>query len=153
MVMGRPRLHDREQIAEDLVAWAQLSTSINMNGFCATRDPPLAPSFVTNWAREDSDFRAAYDSAKAILGMRREQRLSDGSLHLKAYDLNAKVYDHFLKEEWKESIKFESQVAKEKEEETEHKQLMNSKFDQVLSQLNSLSETRNQDDNQTSNVK
>ena len=146
-------MHDRHAIMLQLIEWALLDTSTNLNGFCATRIPMIAPSKISEWAYQDDDFREAYECAKAAVGMRRELLLSEGKLHTKAYDLNAKVYDHFAKKEWQESVKFESQVAKEKEEETEHKQLMNSKFDQVLSQLNSLSETRNQDDNQTSNVK
>lgn len=105
-VAGRPREHDRDKIADELVEWAQLDSSTNLNGFCATRF--LAPSKITLWAKECDRFRQAYEIAKTAVGLRREQKLSDGTLHVKAYDLNAAVYDYFLKEERREQAKFES---------------------------------------------
>lgn len=144
---GRPRIHDRDQIAKDMLEWALLETSTNMNGFCATRKPPMAPSFITNWAKECDTFRGAYEAAKALVGMRREQMLSDGRLHLKAYDLNAKVYDHFLKEEWKQTVKFEAQVNKDVNNNTEQKQFFDDKFNSVMNQLESLSQRNKEESN------
>ena len=106
MAMGRPREYDRDKLADSLVEWAQLDTSINLNGFCAQH--LLPPSKITIWANECENFRKAYEIAKTLVGLRREQKLSDGTLHVKAYDLNAAVYDYFLKEERREQAKFES---------------------------------------------
>lgn len=113
---GRPREHDRESIVLELIEWAKLPDSINLNGFCCTREPPLSPSFITRWAKECAIFRQAYEAAKAFIGIRREIMLSNQTLHVKAYDLNAKVYDHFLKEERQEEMIFESKINSEKAE-------------------------------------
>lgn len=94
---GRPREHDRDQIAEDMIIWAAKEDSLNLNGFCGEK--LIAPSKITDWARADDHFRVAYETTKAILGQRRERGLINGTLHVKAYDLNAAVYDRFLKEE------------------------------------------------------
>ncbi len=107
---GRPKEHDRKQVAKDLVEWSQLETSLNLNGFCAYYKLP--PSYVSRWAKEDDLFRQAYELAKANLGERRERLLSQDLLHVKAYDLNANVYDPFLKEERREQLQFEADLAK-----------------------------------------
>lgn len=105
---GRPREHDREQIAKDLIEWSKKSDSTNLNAFCASID--LAPSMITNWARECDSFRRAYETAKAHLGARRERYLHEDKLHVKAYDLNAAVYDHFLKDERRMQAEFENKL-------------------------------------------
>ena len=51
------------------------------------------------WAKENDDFRESLECAKASLGARREEWLSTEMLHSKAYDMNARTYDYFLKEE------------------------------------------------------
>ena len=115
MVMGRPRIHDRDEIATQLIEWAQLPDSINLNGFCCSREPPMPPSKITQWAKECDNFRQAYESAKAFIGQRREIMLSQELLHVKAYDLNATTYDHFMKEERKETLKYSAEVNAEQE--------------------------------------
>jgi len=94
---GRPREHDRDKIAEDMIIWAAKEDSLNLNGFCA--EQLIAPSQITQWASQEEGFRKAYEITKAILGQRRERGLINGTVHVKAYDLNAAVYDRFLKEE------------------------------------------------------
>ena len=111
MNMTRPREHDRDKIAQDLVKWAQKDDSINLNHFCALN--LLAPSKISQWAKEDESFRQAYETAKAFLGYRREMLLNKEMLHVKAYDLNATTYDHFLKEERRDQSSFESNLKKE----------------------------------------
>jgi hypothetical protein len=96
----RPRTHDRLAIAFKLIEWAKLPDSINLNKFCvAVCDPPIPPQSITLWAKECDSFREAYEIAKGFLGTRREEWLQADLLHVKAYDLNASVYDHFIKEE------------------------------------------------------
>jgi hypothetical protein len=111
---GRPRIHDRDQIALDMIEWAKLPDSINLNKFCCTREPPLAPSMITNWARECERFKRAYETAKAFLGARREEWLAEERLHVKAYDLNANTYDHFLKDERRAEKEYEASLKVEK---------------------------------------
>lgn len=115
---GRPREHDRDQIALDLIEWAKKDDSINLNAFCCSRDHPLAPSMITNWARECDNFKRAYEFAKTFLGVRREKLLNNGRLHVKAYDLNACTYDYFLAEEKREQKKFEASLEKDESKST-----------------------------------
>ncbi len=107
---GRHREHDRQQIAKDLIEWARKDTSINLNEFCCTHDPIIVPSKLSQWAKDDDFFRQAYESAKAFIGYRRERKLSNNELHVKAYDLNATTYDYFLKEERMAMAKYESSL-------------------------------------------
>jgi hypothetical protein len=109
---GRPRSHDREKLMAELIEWAQLDDSINLNKFCCTRKPPISPCTLPEYANEDPVFDKAYKTAKAFIGMRREEKLTNGQLHVKAYDLNATVYDYYLKLERREQAKFESELAK-----------------------------------------
>lgn len=108
---GRPRTHDRDQIALDLIEWAKLPDSVNLNSFCCSREPPLAPSKLSQWAKECDYFRQAYEASKAFIGARREQWLQSDYLHVKAYDLNAAVYDHFIKEEKLFMEKYKSELG------------------------------------------
>lgn len=104
LLNGRPREHDRYQIAIDLIEWAQKDDSYNLNGF--TAETLIDPSKLINWAKEDESFRQALNIAKGILGKRREQGLTEGKVHQKAYDLNATVYDRYLKDERREDIDY-----------------------------------------------
>jgi len=105
---GRPREHDLDEWAEKLIEWSKKEDSSNLNGFCA--DNMLPPTYITRWAREDKHFCSAYEYAKAQLGARRERKLAEGTLHVKAYDLNAKVYDEFLKQEHRQEMEYEASL-------------------------------------------
>lgn len=109
-VGGRPRLHDRDKIAMELIEWAKKDSSVNLNEFCCTREPPISPRKVSEWSKECNKFQEAYEIAKSFLGERRERKLSANQLHIKAYDLNAPVYDFFLKQEKREQAEFESKL-------------------------------------------
>lgn len=115
---GRPREHDREQIALDLIEWAKLESSINFNKFCCTREPPIPASKLLLWAKENDDFRTAYETAKAFLGCRREEWLSKEMLHVKAYDLNATVYDLIAKDEKMSMCQYDASLRKDVDNKT-----------------------------------
>lgn len=146
--MGRPREHDRDAIADALIEWAKLPDSLNLNGFCCTREPPIAPSKITIWAKEDENFRKAYEAAKAFIGVRREQMLSLDLLHVKAYDLNAKTYDHFLKEEARQQMEFESSLASKENASYSEKDAQ--RLDAFTNQVSKLSDALN---NSRNNIK
>ena len=107
---GRPREHDRDQIALDLIEWAKKKDSINLCKFCAYYDPIIPPQKLTLFANECPRFREAYECAKLFLGARREEMLNSESLHVKAYDLNAETYDYFLRCEKRSKAEFETQL-------------------------------------------
>jgi len=112
---GRPRKHNREKIFEDLIEWAKKDDSININKFCALYDPPFPVVKLSEWARENPEFRVSYDTAKAFLAFRREEWLNSECLHVKAYDLNATVYDLALKEEKRDQTDYEASLNKSSE--------------------------------------
>lgn len=129
-VGGRPREHDRDKIALEMLEWAKNENNINLNGFCCTREPPISPSKITNWAKEEDNFRQAYEATKAFIAVRREEKLSNNELHVKAYDLNARVYDHFLKDEHRQQLEFESKL-KSNETQVNHDKL-SSEVDRMI---------------------
>lgn len=128
---GCPRTHDREQIAKELIEWAKLDDSINLCGFSSMK--MITATTIMKWAREDEQFGQAYELAKQYLGNRREKMLSDGKLHVKAYDLNANTYDPYLKAERREEKEFDAQLGTdaEKKDLTE----ISSKIDDMSAQL------------------
>lgn len=115
MVMGRPKEWDKKKVADELIEWAKQPDSINLCKFCALHDPIIPPSYFGVWAKEDEYFSTAYEAAKSFLGFRREEWLNGEALHVKAYDLNAKTYDFFLKEEARKQAEFESSLRKQEE--------------------------------------
>ena len=133
MVMGRPREWDRDEIARKLLEWAQKDDSDNLCGFCA--ENMLPPSYITVWAKECDNFSKAYDLAKNFVGLRRERKLSKGELHVKAYDLNAQVYDYFLKQEKRAEAEYEAKL-KAKENQMVSDEVVQ-KFDDLMSALSS----------------
>ena len=54
-----------------------------------------------------------------MLGHRREKLLSENKLHVKAYDLNAKTYDAFLKAESREEKAFDADLKTKSEVEAQ----------------------------------
>jgi len=108
---GRLREHDREAIADKLIEWAKGDDSLNLCAFCSKIE--IAPSKLSQWAKEDERFRQALDLAKCFIAVRRENKASTGELHLKAYDLNVAVYDYFLKEERRSQLEFECDLKKQ----------------------------------------
>lgn len=144
--MARPRKHDREKLAEELVLWAKKPDSINLNKFCAMN--LIAPSKIAFWAKDDEEFRTAYEIAKSFLAYRREELLNLDELHVKAYDLNATTYDFFLREERRQQAQFEAELKAQ-----EDKAVADSfidKYDSFMQQLEKLqgdSALRNADSN------
>jgi hypothetical protein len=138
MAMGRPDERDRKEIADKLLEWAHLETSTNLNGFTSYIQPMLPPSKIAMYAREDEYFRIAYETAKAIVGQRREDRLATGQLHVKAYDLNASVYDYYQKQEKREDAEHASKL-KAKENSFTEEQL--SGLSSVMNAITKLHET------------
>jgi len=111
--MGRPRIHNREQIAKDIIEWAKLPDSINVNKFCAFYEPPFPCRKLSEWADQDENFRLSYEIAKNFLAFRREEWLNSDQLHVKAYDLTAPAYDYVIKEEKRAQAKFEKELEKD----------------------------------------
>lgn len=108
---GRPREHDRKQLADDLIEWAMLEDSLNLCGFAALKLIP--PRKIWQFSVEDDYFREAYDLAKAMIGERRDKMLNAKLLATESYKLNAHVYDYFMKQEHRDDLEFQSKLKNE----------------------------------------
>lgn len=135
---GRPREHNREQIFADLIEWAKKDDSINVNKFAAYYEPPFPVRKLSEWSRENPEFRLSYEIAKNFLAFRREEWLNSEQLHVKSYDLHASVYDLALKEERREQAEFESKLnADDRHNFTEEQELKHIALLQKISALQS----------------
>lgn len=132
-LVGRLRKHDRNQIALDMLDWAKKEDSVNLNAFCAMQELPTSKPSL--WAKENDLFRQAYEIVKAHIAARREAWLNTGMLHVKAYDLNATVYDYFLKEEKRLYAEFETLLKTQTENNVpdDIKDMFKSTMDQLSS--------------------
>lgn len=115
MGAGRPREHDRELIAANLIEWAKKDDSINFNKFCAYCDPILPVAKLRQWAAEDDKFRTAYEQAKTFLAFRREEFVSNDRLHSAAWGRNAKHYDVSLKQDEEASEAYTASLRKDED--------------------------------------
>lgn len=113
---GRPQLYDRVDIFNQLEKWLKKDDSINLLGFCVFIG--ISSKRLSEWALDDKDLSERLQKAKDVLGEKREKKLSDGTLHGKAYDLNASTYDYFLKQAKRDQMKFESELKKQEIKET-----------------------------------
>jgi hypothetical protein len=142
---GRPREHDRDQIASELIEWARKDNSINLNAFCCTREPPLDPSKLSNWAKEDDYFRQVFKATKTFLAVRREQWVSSEQLHQSAYSRTSKVYDHFEKEEARDEFAYQKELEAKvgKEINASANEDVKTRLDATLNQLSELQSSLN----------
>lgn len=142
--IGRPNEHDVHQIAVDLVVWSRKEDSINLCGFCAENEIP--PSLFSRWEKESDVFAKAFRIAKVAIGARRERKVSEGTLHSKCYDLNASVYDHFLRQEKRDQMEFEALLkAQEQKQYTDEDEGRLQALMNQLSDLNKASKSSKRD--------
>jgi uncharacterized protein (DUF4213/DUF364 family) len=97
MPAGRPRKYDYIKEAQDLEAWAQLDTSLNLYGF--TKDKPYLACQMTEFAQASEEFSLSLKKAKELIALRREQKLCEGKLHIAAWGRSARMYDSLLKQQ------------------------------------------------------
>ena len=130
MVMGRPPKHDWRAIFKDMDEFSKTDECMNLNCFVADHKSGVTPKMIIEKAAvydtEDKYFSRTYDLVKSRIGKRREAKLSSGSLHAKAYDLNAKAYDYVLKHDSREEKTFEYELAKLQEQEKVSPEVMES---------------------------
>ena len=138
MAIGRPKEHDRDKIAKNLLEWAEEETSLNLNKFCAINKLP--PSKLSLFAKENDEFRQSYELAKAFLAVRREEYLTDGMLHVKAYDISVAAYDYFVKEECRDQTQFEASIKKQNDINVSDD--IKEMFEDTMTQLSSLQSER-----------
>ena len=154
MAAGRPQEWDVDYLNQEILIWARLPNSLNINAFCHSIDPEIDPDYLLQLVKKHPEFSRTYRIVKTYLAARREEANSEKMLGEKAYVANLKHYDVFLKEfekeETKEMMTFEVDLKKGMEETTDKKEMI-SKFDAVSNQLDSLISQRKIQLNNVSN--
>ena len=89
---------------------------MNLNAFCCIQEPPMSYDAMNAMVNEDPDFSQIYNATKSFIAMRREQLLSKGLLHVKAFEMSNTVYDHFVKAERREQLAYEQSIKAVEEE-------------------------------------
>ena len=107
---GRPVTHDKDVLADKLVEWAQKEDSINLNAFCCSLRPLISPQRLCDFVLAHERLGEAMKIAKSFIAARRELRLNEGKLHVRAYDFNAAVYDYYVKQERREDKEHEIEM-------------------------------------------
>lgn len=149
MVLGRPREHDRKQIAQELLEWSTNPTAFNLIQFARPR--LLNVNMLPNWAKEDDDFREALELAKQSIAMNRFEAAIEGALPFSEVHRNEADYDplrdrfqqrekRFDLEIEKEKIKYAAEMRKEIE--TEVMKQKEVEFKDFINQISSLSNAK-----------
>ena len=151
MAAGRPPKHDWYSIFKDMDEWSKTDACISINAFVAQHKSDVTPRMlIEKAALYDDDnkyFSCTYELVKSRIGARRESNLSLGTLHAKAYDLNAKAYDYVMKHEHREEKTFEYELAKLQEQEKVSPEVMDA-FKAFMEQMSTFgSKDSSQQDN------
>lgn len=112
---GRPRIHDREALREDLLKWSKLMYSINLNAWSGKHE--ISYRYVFKWAKEDPVFRESLEIAKANIAANREELLCKGALHPVAYSRSLHMYDPYMYNHWKKEKRYEGKIKSKAEKE------------------------------------
>jgi len=108
MAFGRPKEWDTDFLKREMLTWAKLPNSLNINAFCCSLDPEIDPEYLRQLVNKDPDFSRVYRIVKAYLCTRREQANSEKLLSDAAFKSALRHYDLFLKEDWKDEETFKS---------------------------------------------
>ena len=112
MGAGRPREHDRNQIAADLLEWSTNPTAFNLIQF--TRPRLLNVNMLPNWAAEDDEFREALELAKQSIAMNRFEAAIEGALPFSEVHRNEADYDPLRDRFQQREKRFDLELEKEK---------------------------------------
>jgi len=139
MAGGRPREWDIDYLNQEILHWARLPNSLNINAFCHSLNPEIDPDYLLQLVKKNPEFSRTYRIVKTYLAARREEANSEKLLGEKAYVANLKHYDLFLKEfekqEEKEMLTFEKDLNSQEQKFTNDQAL-----DKLFSNLDSISE-------------
>jgi hypothetical protein len=93
---GRPREHDREDVARQMIEWAKREDSLTLTGFSAKT--MISSTIIRNWRSLDPNFRALTDIIYDIIAERRERKYNAGEIKDRSYSIHSRVYDGYLDE-------------------------------------------------------
>ena len=145
--------YDVIKIGNDLVEWAEKENSLNLNKFCAYYENRFPATYFALWCglkdARGKHFKRCMDIARAYLAARREEAVTDGKLHVKPYDLCARVYDRILKQDLEEEQRFSAELGKEVNEHLTES--YEAQMNLMMSQISSLRSSLNKDTNTINN--
>lgn len=112
---GRPREFDPEYLMQELIIWARLPDSLNINAFCHSVRPEIDPLYLKQLVNKDEEFSRVYRIVKTYLATRREEAVSEKVLHDTAYSRNLHHYDQFLYDHSQDDDRIKSDLRKTEE--------------------------------------
>jgi hypothetical protein len=115
---GRPREWDREKLIWQLMQWAELPNSLNLNAFCTLPEIMISPRKLLSFVSADEDFREQYEIVKAKIAVRREEAVCEKILTDCAYNRTIRYMDGFENNYWRKEKEFESSL-KQKENQSQ----------------------------------
>jgi hypothetical protein len=102
---GRPRTYDLTHMANDLIEWASLPSSMTLLDFAVKHRIPAQN--LSLWSKKSDVFCEALNIAKAEVGSRRERLVSFGKLDRAAFARTQGMYDKLLNEHERDEKEFE----------------------------------------------
>ncbi len=162
MAGGRPREYDRDYIKKRLMVWSKELTSLNINAFCSLPDICISVEKLLQFCYDEPEFREVYNEAKAFIATNREEANSSKELSDAAYNKHLHVYDLAYKHANRDEKQFDHDLTKdlkrfEKNLDKEAQEVdalgIKEKFNEVLSQLSSLSKRKIEESNINSDTK
>lgn len=151
MAGGRPPEWDTDFLKREIILWARLPNSLNINAFCCSLDPEIDPDYLLYLIKKDPEFSRIHRIVKTYLSARREEANSEKLLSDAAFKSALRHYDLFLKEDWKEEETFKANLSKEIE--TDVSKQKESDFKDFINQMQSLSSKAKIEDSKISNDK
>ena len=112
---GRPREYDPEYIMQELLLWARLPDSLNINALCHSIRPEIDPLYFKQLVNKDEEFSRVYRIVKTYIANRREEAVSEKVLSEGAFNRNLHHYDQFLYDHSKDESKYNSDLRKSEE--------------------------------------
>jgi len=110
---GRPKTHDIKKIAQDLVEWSLLPTSLKFTQFAGPR--LLNLQRFPEWEDKDLDFADAYAIAKQNLDVNRFAALTAEVLHSSTYNKSEGLYDPITRRYDREEKTFDASLRKQED--------------------------------------
>lgn len=107
---GRPCKFDKELEFQELKKWAMRDDALVFRYFPASRG--YSPDSLEDWAKANDEFLQIYNSAKILVGVRRELRLIEAN-NSKPFDRYATFYDEQLHRHEKCDLEHKAKVAQE----------------------------------------
>lgn len=98
---GRPRILNLDEEAKALEEWAAKEDTLILRSFVALRNY-CDQSKMHEYAKANENFRQAFNKARILIGVRREELALKNKVSFQVFNRYAALYDHELRDHEKE---------------------------------------------------